>query len=277
MEICKRVHANNLVRWAKDKPEVLVLSADLTSSCEADSFRDTYPDRFFSMGIAEQNMLGFAGGLARQLAPKGREQALVGLVCGLLLTLALLRPLAELQWTEPELAWDGPAQEALAEALKARRLVCAGSPVSGTGKLTAPAIPMKKLAALADYVLVEADGSAGRPFKAHAAHEPVLPRLANQVIYMVGASGFGRPVREAVHRPELFWFLSDLEPGDPVTPEAVAEALQIEAAVGGPPVRVFVNQAEDEAALANARRLAERLPWPVCAGALNRRSWTCLL
>ena len=32
MEICKRVHANNLVRWAKDKPEVLVLSADLTSS-----------------------------------------------------------------------------------------------------------------------------------------------------------------------------------------------------------------------------------------------------
>ncbi len=66
MEILKRVHANNLVKWAKDKPEVLVLSADLTSSCEADSFRDTYPDRFFSMGIAEQNMLAFAGGLARE-------------------------------------------------------------------------------------------------------------------------------------------------------------------------------------------------------------------
>ena len=59
-------------------------------------------------------LTAFAGGLARQLAPKGREQALVALVCGLLLTLALLRPLAELQWTEPELAWDGPAQEALA-------------------------------------------------------------------------------------------------------------------------------------------------------------------
>lgn len=66
MEILKRVHANNLVKWAKDKPEVLVLSADLTSSCEADAFRDTYPDRFFSMGIAEQNMLAFAGGLARE-------------------------------------------------------------------------------------------------------------------------------------------------------------------------------------------------------------------
>jgi len=66
MEILKRVHANNLVRWAEDKPEVLVLSADLTSSCEADAFRDAYPDRFFSMGIAEQNMLAFAGGLARE-------------------------------------------------------------------------------------------------------------------------------------------------------------------------------------------------------------------
>lgn len=66
MEICKRVHANNIVKWAAGKPDVLVLSADLTSSCEADAFRDTYPARFFSMGIAEQNMLGFAGGLARE-------------------------------------------------------------------------------------------------------------------------------------------------------------------------------------------------------------------
>ena len=61
-----RVHAKNLVRWAADKPKVLVLSADLTSSTEIDLFRDTYPDRFLSMGIAEQNMLSFAGGLARE-------------------------------------------------------------------------------------------------------------------------------------------------------------------------------------------------------------------
>ena len=66
MEIVSRVHARNLVAWAKDRSEVLVLSADLTSSTEADLFRDTYPDRFYSMGMAEQNMLGFAGGLARE-------------------------------------------------------------------------------------------------------------------------------------------------------------------------------------------------------------------
>ncbi|MFH1264308.1 MAG: transketolase C-terminal domain-containing protein [Planctomycetota bacterium] len=66
MELVKRPHARNLVRWAESRPEVLVLSADLTSSCEADDFRDTYPDRFFSVGMAEQNMMGFAAGLARE-------------------------------------------------------------------------------------------------------------------------------------------------------------------------------------------------------------------
>lgn len=66
MEFVKRPHARNLIQWAKDRPEVLVLSADLTSSCEVDDFRDTYPDRFFSMGMAEQNMMSFAAGLARE-------------------------------------------------------------------------------------------------------------------------------------------------------------------------------------------------------------------
>ncbi len=70
MELVQRVHARNLVAWARERPEVVVLSADLTSSTEIDLFRDTYPDRFFSMGMAEQNMMSFAGGLAREgLAP----------------------------------------------------------------------------------------------------------------------------------------------------------------------------------------------------------------
>jgi transketolase len=66
MEIVKRPHARNFVAWAKDKPEVIVLSADLTGSCEVDDFRNAYEDRFFSMGIAEQNMLSWAAGMARE-------------------------------------------------------------------------------------------------------------------------------------------------------------------------------------------------------------------
>lgn len=64
--ILSRVHAKNLVQWAKTKPNVYVLSADLTGSTEIDLFKEVYPDRFLSMGIAEQNMLSFAAGLARE-------------------------------------------------------------------------------------------------------------------------------------------------------------------------------------------------------------------
>lgn len=169
-----------------------------------------------------------------------------------------------------------PTEAALAEALEARRLVCAGTPVPGTGKLTAPAIPMGRLAALADAVLAEADGAAGRPLKAHAFHEPVIPPEANQVICVVGASGFGRPVREAVHRPEIFHALTGLDLDAPVTPEAAAQALLAELPKAGPPIKVFINQAEDDGAMAAARRLAALLPWPVYAGTLNRRKWICL-
>lgn len=66
MEFVQRPHRSHLVEWARDKPRVVVLSADLTSSCEADLFRESYPERFFSMGMAEQNMMGFAAGLARE-------------------------------------------------------------------------------------------------------------------------------------------------------------------------------------------------------------------
>lgn len=66
VEIVRRPHVENFIRWSADKPEVLVLTADLTNSCEVGKWRDTYPERYFSMGMAEQNMMGFAAGLARE-------------------------------------------------------------------------------------------------------------------------------------------------------------------------------------------------------------------
>ena len=65
-EIVARPHQDNFLQWAADKPEVVVLSADLTNSCEVGVFRDAYPDRFYSMGMAEQNMLSVAAGMARE-------------------------------------------------------------------------------------------------------------------------------------------------------------------------------------------------------------------
>ena len=63
VEMVNRPYAAAFEKFAGGKAEILCLSADLTSSCEIDGFRDRYPDQFLSMGMAEQNMMSFAGGL----------------------------------------------------------------------------------------------------------------------------------------------------------------------------------------------------------------------
>lgn len=157
-------------------------------------------------------------------------------------------------------------EEGVAAALAERPLLCLGTPVPGTGKLTAPDLPMEALAGLAEYVLVEADGAAGRPMKAHAPHEPVIPTEANQVICVVGASGFGRPISAAAHRPERYAALAGAAQDAPVTPELAAAVLCSE----GLHHRIFVNQAETAERLAAAKQLQKLLPCPVAAGALRQ-------
>ena len=146
-------------------------------------------------------------------------------------------------------------------------LLCAGMEVSGTGKLTALDVPMADLAGRFDYVLVEADGSAQRPLKAHASHEPVVPPEAAQTICVVGASGFGKPIREAAHRPELYAQLAGCGVMDPATPETEAAVLRAE----GLHQRIYVNQVETRLDFTKARTLAALLDCPVLAGSLHRR------
>jgi transketolase len=53
-----------LVELAAIYPDLLVLDGDLANSTRADIFNAAYPDRFLEMGIAEQNLVGVAAGLA---------------------------------------------------------------------------------------------------------------------------------------------------------------------------------------------------------------------
>jgi len=66
MNMESSVHENALVRWAEEHPEALVLTMDLGPSCETKLFSKTFPDRYFNMGLAEQNAVGWAAGLARE-------------------------------------------------------------------------------------------------------------------------------------------------------------------------------------------------------------------
>jgi transketolase len=63
--IAQRVaFGETLVELAGRYPDLLVLDGDLANSTRADIFNDAYPDRFLEMGIAEQNLVGVAAGMA---------------------------------------------------------------------------------------------------------------------------------------------------------------------------------------------------------------------
>lgn len=56
--------ADALMVLGKENPNVVVLGGDVSGSVKTNIFRDAFPDRFFSVGIAEQDMMGTAAGLA---------------------------------------------------------------------------------------------------------------------------------------------------------------------------------------------------------------------
>jgi transketolase len=64
MKALRDVFGDTLVSLAGTNQNVVVLDADLANSTKADKFAKAYPDRFLQMGIAEQNFVGVAVGLA---------------------------------------------------------------------------------------------------------------------------------------------------------------------------------------------------------------------
>jgi len=55
-----------LAECAQGDERIVALSADLCNTSGLDRFRTAFPDRFFNIGIAEQNMVGVAAGLAAE-------------------------------------------------------------------------------------------------------------------------------------------------------------------------------------------------------------------
>ncbi len=60
----RKEYGRALVELGRLHPEIVVLDADLSGSTQTALFGREFPERFFNMGIAEQNMIGTAAGLA---------------------------------------------------------------------------------------------------------------------------------------------------------------------------------------------------------------------
>ncbi len=68
-----------LVEYAANRPEVVGLTADLAKYTDLHLFAQAYPERFFQMGMAEQLLMGAAGGLAKEgLVPFATTYAAFG-------------------------------------------------------------------------------------------------------------------------------------------------------------------------------------------------------
>ena len=60
----REAYGQALVTLGENYPNIVVLDADLAKSTKTIDFKKHYPDRFFDFGVAEQNMIGTAAGLA---------------------------------------------------------------------------------------------------------------------------------------------------------------------------------------------------------------------
>ena len=60
----RETYGRTLLELGGENPDIVVLDADLSHSTMTGYFAQKFPERYFNCGIAEQNMVGIAGGLA---------------------------------------------------------------------------------------------------------------------------------------------------------------------------------------------------------------------
>ncbi len=141
----------------------------------------------------------------------------------------------------------------------------------------------------ADYIIAEADGAAGRPIKAHAPHEPVIPQSSTVVVAMAGLDCLGRPANSlTVFRLDFFLRMSGLREGQTLTPESISRLFKGVAGLfrGSPPearLVVFLNKLDhlmgDQEAISLGRRILKTSFLPldrVICGSLREQRYRIL-
>lgn len=114
-------------------------------------------------------------------------------------------------------------------------------------------------------LLIEADGSRGKPLKAWAEHEPPIPEFVEIVVQVVGLTGLGKSLNnENIHRPEIFSKLSGLSIGESITPDSLIRVLKhTKSGLKNIPANarkvVLLNQADTHELQSAAQGLAQAL------------------
>lgn len=139
----------------------------------------------------------------------------------------------------------------------------AGTPAPD-GKLTAPSpAQLERWMALADIVLIEADGAKRMPCKAPAAHEPVLLPQCDIVLAVAGVSVLGKPLEKGCFRAELARQILRVPGNTVLTPTLLAKLLASESggkkALGARRFYAVLNQVDTEEQAALARQTADIL------------------
>ena len=83
-----------------------------------------------------------------------------------------------------------------------------------------------KVCAHADVVLVEADGSNGKPIKFPNSTEPVLPDNVEEIVVVCGLQALGKPLIAVAHRPELVKKCLDAGEDTMITLEHIAKLVR---------------------------------------------------
>ncbi|MGD0621436.1 MAG: selenium cofactor biosynthesis protein YqeC [Thermacetogeniaceae bacterium] len=147
-------------------------------------------------------------------------------------------------------------------------VVAAGAGLTEEGKVVGlgrEALDAIHGAGLFDSILVEADGARGKPLKAPAPHEPVLPSRADCVVAVVGADALGSPLTEQyVHRWRLAAEAAGQDTGSAVTGTTILKIVTCYrdlARQAAPGCRFIpaVNKADKQELLGKAREIAGRL------------------
>lgn len=218
-----------------------------------------------AIGDREVVALVGAGGKTTAMFRLARELIAAGAKPVVTTTTRILAPKAA-PYLEVVVGRAPHLRRAVAAAVERGHVPVVGSAARG-GKIVG--VPPDLAADLArlrgvTHVLVEADGAAGRPFKAPRAHEPVIPSSTTLVVAVVGVDAIGRPLRAVAHHVEPVTALTGLGPDDRVTARAIARVMvdPLAGAKGvprGSRFVVLVNKADTPARVARARDLAAEL------------------